>query len=70
MIYQECNVTAEELFHVTEHGHEYVNPYFGCSEGCPYCYWTSIPGWEGQISVRVNAVDVLKTKLPDRKSVV
>ena len=64
MIYQECNVTAEELFHVTEHGHEYVNPYFGCSEGCPFCYWTSIPGWEGQISVRVNAVDVLKTKLP------
>lgn len=58
MLYKECTISQEELFHVTEHGHYYVNPYYGCSEACPYCYWTAIPGWEGQITARTNIVSI------------
>ena len=63
MILQEGYISEESLFEITAHDHYYVNPYYGCSEGCPYCYWTSIPGWEGQITARVNIVDVFKSRM-------
>lgn len=63
MILQESVITEDKLFEVTAHEHYYVNPYFGCSENCPYCYWTSIPGWEGQITARVNIVEVFSAKM-------
>ena len=59
MLYKESFISEDELFHITDGGHYYVNPYYGCSEACPYCYWTAIPGWEGQITVRTNVVEVL-----------
>lgn len=55
MLMVEKTIEANELIHVTSHNHHYVNPYYGCSEGCPYCYWADIPGWSGKIDIRVNA---------------
>ena len=63
MILQEKTISQNELFEVSAHEHYYVNPYFGCSEKCPYCYWTSVPGWEGQITARVNIVEVFAERM-------
>lgn len=63
MKYRETTICEEELLEVTAHGHYYVNPYFGCSEGCPHCYWTNLPGWEGQITIRRNIVEVFARRM-------
>ena len=63
---REVRVTQAELLHITEHGHCYVNPYYGCSEGCPFCYWNDLPGWAGNIQVRVNAPEILDEYLANR----
>ena len=44
----------------TENHEAYVNPYYGCSAGCPFCYWLNIPGWEGTFEVRTNIVSALE----------
>lgn len=61
MLYQERNIAEEALFHITAHGHYYLNPYFGCSENCAQCYWPEIPGWSGQITAWVNIPDIFET---------
>lgn len=53
----------DELFHVTAHGHYYANGYKGCSEGCPFCYWESIPGWHGKIEIWQNIPQLLDKAL-------
>lgn len=67
MLCREVEVSTNELIHITEHGHCYINPYYGCSEGCPFCYWNDIPGWAGKIDVRINAPEVLDKYLNVRK---
>lgn len=44
----------------TDNHEAYVNPYYGCSAGCPFCYWLNIPGWEGTFEIRTNIVSALK----------
>ena len=56
----ETRATVKELVHVTAHNHHYINPYFGCSEGCPFCCWEELPGWSGKIDVRVNAPELFE----------
>ncbi len=45
------------------HHHAYINPYNGCTAGCPYCFWLSQPGWEGRIQVRTNIAQQLEAFL-------
>lgn len=58
MILNERKIIKQNLFHITEHGHYYLNPYFGCSEGCAQCYWPMIEGWEGQITAWTNIGEI------------
>lgn len=55
----EVTASPDELIHITEHQHCYVNAYKGCSEGCSFCYWEDLPGWTGQLEVRRNAPELL-----------
>lgn len=55
--------TAKEAFDISPHRHLYVNPYVGCSMGCPYCYWLSNDGWEGKIQARPNITELLREAL-------
>lgn len=63
MIYKEDHISEKSLLEVTAHNHYYINPYFGCSEKCPFCYWTVLPGWEGQITARTNIIDCFREKM-------
>ncbi len=41
-----------------------INPYYGCSFGCIYCYTRgSKYGASGPVAIKVNAVDVLRRQL-------
>lgn len=53
---------------INEYGQPYVNPYFGCTAGCPFCYWLSIPGWEGKIDIRLNIADQLDRYCREREA--
>ena len=49
----------------------YINTYYGCTAGCPFCYWLCFGGWENKIEVRQNIPQVLEETLrnglkPDR----
>ncbi len=66
MIYRTKNV--DFAIEVNEYGQPYVNPYFGCTAGCPFCYWLSIPGWEGKIDVRMNIADQLDCYCRERET--
>lgn len=52
-----------------------INPYRGCSHGCPFCYarrthWfldqDGVNDWASRVFVKVNAPDVLRTELARR----
>lgn len=53
-------ITVESVIEINEYGQPYINPYFGCSAGCPFCYWLSFSEWEGKIDVRMNFPQVLE----------
>lgn len=53
---------------VNEYGQPYVNPYFGCTAGCPFCYWLSVPGWEGKVDIRLNIADQLDRYCREREA--
>ena len=53
---------------INEYGQPYVNPYFGCTAGCPFCYWLSIPGWEGKIDIRLNIAEQLDRYCQEREA--
>ncbi|MDD2959960.1 MAG: hypothetical protein PHR92_15825 [Lachnospiraceae bacterium] len=55
---EETNV--KNAIEINEYGQPYINPYYGCSAGCPFCYWLSIKGWEGKIEVRLNIAERLE----------
>lgn len=57
MTFTEKNV--DHAIEINEYGQPYINPYFGCTAGCPFCYWLSIPGWEGNIDIRLNIAKCL-----------
>lgn len=59
----ETYITEEELVHITAHKHLYINPYNGCTEDCPYCYWKDMPGWDGRLEIRMNAEELFETFL-------
>lgn len=56
-------VVCKEAFDWTEHHHAFVNPYNGCTAGCPYCFWLSQNNWENRIQIRENIVDMLDAAL-------
>ena len=56
-------VACEQAFDWSAHHHAFINPYNGCTAGCPYCFWLSQKGWENRIQIRENIVDVLDTAL-------
>ena len=53
---------------INEYGQPYVNPYFGCTAGCPFCYWLSIPGWEGKVDIRLNIAEQLDRYCREREA--
>lgn len=63
MKYEE--VQAEKALELSPHHHAYINPYTGCSMGCPFCFWLSMEGWEGRIGVRKNLPELLRRELKD-----
>lgn len=56
-------IMAEEGFNLSPHNHAFINPYDGCSMGCPFCYWLSREGWEGRIQVKMNIGNLLEEEL-------
>jgi DNA repair photolyase len=40
-----------------------VDPYNGCTMGCPYCFRLSIDGWENNIVVNINIAELLVNRL-------
>ena len=62
-------VTCQESFDWSPHHHAFINPYNGCTAGCPFCFWLSQQGWENRIQIRENIAsildDTLKTWNPD-----
>jgi len=40
-----------------------IDPYFGCSIGCPYCFRTSEEGWKNNIIVNTNIAELLDERL-------
>ena len=53
---------------INEYGQPYVNPYFGCTAGCPFCYWLSIPGWEVKVDIRLNIAEQLDRYCREREA--
>lgn len=56
-------IEAEECYNLSPHRHAFINPYNGCSMGCPFCYWLSQDGWENRIQAKVNIGELLKNEL-------
>lgn len=61
MLYEE--IMATESYNLSPHGHAFINPYHGCSMGCPFCYWLSQEGWENRIQVKRNIGELLEEEL-------
>lgn len=58
-------VETKEAYDLSPHKHAFINPYNGCSMGCPFCYWLTREGWENRIQVRTNIAQVLEEQLGD-----
>ena len=56
-------VKADSAIDWSPHHHAYVNPYNGCTAGCPFCFWLSRQGWEGRIQIRENITELLENEL-------
>lgn len=56
-------VKADSAIDWSPHHHAFVNPYNGCTAGCPFCFWLSRPGWEGRIQIRENITELLENEL-------
>lgn len=56
-------VSCKEAIDWSPHHHAYINPYNGCTAGCPFCFWLSQKGWENRIQIRENIVGVLDDAL-------
>lgn len=54
---------TDTVFTYSENHHPFVNPYNGCTEGCPFCYRLSTPGWEEKIDVYTNMAELLEDAL-------
>lgn len=61
MKYAEIRVSSP--YELSPHNHVFINPYEGCSMGCPFCFWLSMDGWEGTIAAKVNIAQVLEQEL-------
>lgn len=51
---------VKQAIEYTPEREAYINPYYGCTAGCPFCYWLSFEGWENKIEVRRNIPQVLE----------
>lgn len=58
-------VRVDSAIDWSPHHNAFVNPYSGCPHGCPFCYWTSYPDWEGRIQIRANIPELLEEQLKD-----
>mgnify|MGYP004607371019 FL=1 len=58
-------IKTDTVYELSPHNHAYINPYIGCSMGCPFCYWLKQEGWEGKIKVKTNLEELLEEKLKD-----
>lgn len=56
-------IMATKACDLSPHRHAFVNPYNGCSMGCPFCYWLSQEGWENRIQVKMNIGELLEKEL-------
>ena len=56
-------ISTSEAVNLSPHNHAYINPYNGCSMGCPFCFWLNDEGWEGRIQIKTNICQVLERQL-------
>lgn len=56
-------IMATKACDLSPHRHAFINPYNGCSMGCPFCYWLSQEGWENRIQVKMNIGELLEKEL-------
>lgn len=56
-------IITDAAYELSPHKHAYINPYIGCSMGCPFCYWLKQEDWEGKIKVKTNIEKLLEEKL-------
>lgn len=56
-------IRAAAAVNLSPHRHPFLNPYNGCSMGCPFCYWLSQAGWENRIQVKTNIAVLLSEYL-------
>lgn len=58
-------IAAEKACDVSPHNHLFINPYNGCSMGCPFCYWLLFENWENRIQIKTNIAELLEAELKD-----